>query len=100
MTVTEGEYRLLWRVLEDAIRSYLANRACSNPAQRKRFEEVRRWFEPADEPRSLFAFATVCDLLAIDPGWLLKGLKSLDAREFPRRRQRVLRNARPRSLAA
>jgi hypothetical protein len=99
-TVADGEYRLLWNVLEDAIRSYLANRACSNPTQRRNFEEVRIWFEPADEPRSLFAFETVCDLLGIDSGRLLNGLKSLDAREFPRRRQRVLHNAGPRSLAA
>ena len=99
-TVADGEYRLLWSVLEDAIRSYLANRACSNPTQRKNFEEVRSWFEAADERRSLFAFQTLCDLLGIDPDRLLKGLKSLDIREFPRKRQSVLRNSGPRSLAA
>ena len=99
-TVADGEYRLLWRVLEDAIRSYLANRECSNPAQRKSFEEVRSWFEPADEPRCLFAFETVCDLLGVDPGRLLKGLKALDAREFLPRRRQLLRNVGPRSVAA
>ena len=99
-TVADGEYRLLWAVLEDAIRSYLTNGGCSNPTQRKRFEEVRRWFEPAGELRSLFGFETICDLLGIDPGRLIKGLKSLDVREFPRKRQSVLRNSGPRSLAA
>jgi hypothetical protein len=99
-TLADGEYRLLWAVLEDAIRSYLTNRGCSNPTQRKRFEEVSRWFQPAAELRSLFAFETICDLLGIDPGRLLKGLKSLDVREFPRKRQSVLRDSGPRSLAA
>lgn len=58
-SIADGEYPLLWSVLEDAIRSYLANRAYSNPTQPKNFEEVRSWFEPADEPRSLFAYETV-----------------------------------------
>jgi hypothetical protein len=99
-TVADGEYWLLWSVLEDAVRRYLADRACSNPTRRKNFEEVRSWFEPADESRSLFAYQTLCDLLGIDASRLLKGLKSLDACDFPRRRQSVLRNAGPRSLAA
>jgi hypothetical protein len=99
-TVADGEYRLLWSVLEDAIKSYLANRGCSNPAQRKSFEEVRSWFEPANEPRGLFAFETVCDLLGIDSGRLLKGLKSLDVHQFLSRHRRLVRNAGPRSVAA
>lgn len=99
-TVADGEYRLLWSVLEDAVRGYLANRPCSNATQRKRFEEVSDWFEPADEPRSLFAFETVCDLLGVDSGRLLKGLKSLDDRELPMRRHRLRRYAGNRSMAA
>ena len=35
-TLADGEYGLLWALLEDAIRSYLAKRARSNPTQRKR----------------------------------------------------------------
>jgi hypothetical protein len=99
-TVADGEYRLLWSVLEDAIRSYLANKARSNATQSKRFEEVRNWFEPADEPRNFFSFETVCDLLGVDSGRLLKGLKSLGDREFPVRGHRLRRYAGPRSLAA
>ena len=99
-TVADGEYRLLWSVLEDAMRSYLVNRGRSNPTQRKSFEEVRSWFEPANESRSLFAFETICDLLGVDSGRLLKGLKSLDARDLLPRRRRVLRNAGHRNIAA
>ena len=38
--LNQGEYRLLWAVLEQAIRAYRANRRCSNPIQRQTFEEV------------------------------------------------------------
>jgi hypothetical protein len=67
-----GEYRLLWAVLEEAIRTYRANRKGSNPIQRKRFEEVRSWFEPSEaQPRAGLSFrrsvtfskSTVCSCL-------------------------------------
>ena len=97
----DGEYRLLWAILENAITSYLANRKCSNTIQRMRFEEVRSWFEPSQaRPRSGFSFQTICDFLSIDRGQLLKGLKSLNSDEFSRRQHRLTRNARPRTLAA
>jgi hypothetical protein len=75
-SVSDGEYRLLWAVQEDAIRTYVANRTCSNPIQRQRFEEVRSWFEsPQDTARGLFGLQSICDLLELDSGRLLKGLK-------------------------
>jgi hypothetical protein len=101
LSISDGEYRLLWAVLEDAIRTYLANSTCSNPIQRKKFEEVCSWFEPEQKStRALFGFQTICDLLEIDPGRLLNGLKCLDTREFLPRRHRLLRNAGARSMAA
>jgi hypothetical protein len=100
-SVPEGEYRLLWAVLEDAIRTYVANRICSNAAQRSRFEEVSDWFEPADaKVRALFDFQNVCDLLGIDSGLLLKGLKSLDARKLSVKRYRLMPITGPQKLAA
>ena len=76
-TVGDEEGRLLWSVFEDAIRSYLANRERSNPAQRKRFEQIRSWFATGGEPRSLLAYQSLSVLLGVDAGRLLKGLKSL-----------------------
>ncbi len=97
----EGEYRLLWAVLEDAIRTYLENRRCSNPIQQTRFEEVRGWFEVAqDYSGSLFGFQTICDLLDLNSGRLLAGLKSAGARAFPVRRHRLVRAAGVPNLAA
>lgn len=100
-SLREGEYRLLWAVLEDAIRTYVTNRSCSNAAQRRKFEEVSDWFEPAEaEPRALFDFQNVCDLLGIDSGRLLKGIKSLDARSLSSKRYRALPVAGAQRLAA
>jgi hypothetical protein len=97
----EGEYRLIWATLEDAIRIYLANRSCSNAAQRRKFEEICDWFEPAQtEARAVFDFQNICDLLGIDSGRLLKGLKTFDARKLSSKRYRVLPIARAEKLAA
>ncbi|HUA33552.1 MAG TPA: hypothetical protein VMA09_08095 [Candidatus Binataceae bacterium] len=99
--IAEGEYRLLWAILEDAIRTYLANRSCSNAAERRKFEDVRDWFEPAQaEARALFDFQNVCDLLGIDSRRLLKGLKALDARKLSSKPYRILPIAGAQKLAA
>jgi hypothetical protein len=101
VSAVEGERRLLWAVLEDAVRTYLTSRACSNPIQRRKFNEVRTWFESGQDGRAgLFGFRTICDLLDIDPGRLLKGLRSKGARVVPVRVQRPVRSARVRNLAA
>ena len=96
-----GEYRLLSAVLEDAIRTYRANRKCSNRVQRQRFQEVCGWFEPSEaQPRSALSFQTICEFLEVDPRQLLKKLKSLDRKEFPRRRYRFQPNGWLRILAS
>lgn len=84
----EGEYRLLWAVLEQAIRSYLRNLDCATPRQRGEFEEVRRWFQPVREQsrrQGLFAFRVICDLLDIDAERLFGKLESLRATASQRR---------------
>lgn len=99
--VVEGEYRLLWAVLEDAIRTYLASRARLNVGQRRRFEDVKSWFKPArDKTANIFSFQTICDLLEIDSWRLLKKLDSAGAKTLPVRRFRYVRSARVRTLAA
>jgi hypothetical protein len=89
-SVHDGECRLLWAVLQDAIRRYLANIECLTPNQRSEFEEVRRWFRPGKghQPRRLFAFETVCDLLGINSDLLLRGLDSICVSDLPKRGRR------------
>jgi len=90
----EGEHRLLWAVLEAAVRSYLNNMARSTPNQRQEFEEVRGWFNAKDRSGDLFAFETICDFLEIDPRRLIKNLESIRAGNLPHRKRRVGRGAR------
>jgi|SRR5215472_8729533 len=78
----EGERRLLWAVLEDAIDTYLANMRCATAKQRDEFEEVCGWFRPPEDQRGrLFSFETICDLLEIDARLLLKDIEAIRARE-------------------
>jgi hypothetical protein len=98
-----GEYRLLWAVLEDAIRDYLVNAKCSNPKQRKAFDEVCAWFfPPPGIPQGLFGFEGVCEALGIDSDALRRRLAKLQVQDLPMRRYgRALRIARiPRSSIA
>ena len=78
----EGERRLLWAVLQNAINIYLANMRCATGKQRDEFEEVCGWFRPSEEQRGrLFSFETICDLLEFDAHLLLKGIESIRERE-------------------
>ena len=78
----EGERRLLWAVLQDAIDNYLANMRCATTKQRDEFEEVCGWFRPPqDQPGNLFSFKTICDLLEIDARLMLKGIESIRERK-------------------
>jgi hypothetical protein len=79
----EGERRLLWAVLEDAIDTYLANMDCATAKQRNEFDEICGWFyAPKDQPAGLFSFESICDMLEIDAPSLLKGIESIRKREM------------------
>jgi hypothetical protein len=83
-----AERRLLCAVLEDAIRTYLANVARSSRKQCDAFHEVSEWFLPSvHRGRSLFAFQTICDLLEINSEEIRAGLHSLRRQDLPFHRQ-------------
>jgi hypothetical protein len=56
-SVAAGEYRLLWGVLEDALRLYMGNMDCSTPRRRLQFEEVREWFQAEDKNCCVLVFS-------------------------------------------
>jgi len=97
-----GEYRLLWAVLEDAMRTYLSNVKCANSRQRNAFNEVHEWFFA--ERRigdGLFGFHSICDALEIGSTELLRSLNKLQVRDLPMRRyNRALRIAKVPRMAA
>ena len=78
----DGERRLLFAVLEDAVRTYLTNMKGCSRERRIRFIEVRRWFySPSD--RGLFAFESICELLGITPGIFRRRLSSISLFNLP-----------------
>jgi hypothetical protein len=87
-----GEFRLLYAVLEDALRCYVATRNARSRLQRVRFLEVRNWFAPrpdwAPQPNGLFAFEPLCEALGIEPEAIRRCLDSLDLDRIPTRRHR------------
>ena len=97
-----GEYRLLWAVLEDAMRTYLSNVKCANASQRKAFDEVHEWFFAGRRTGDgLFGFHSVCDALGIGADELLRSLNKLQIRDLPMRRyNRALRIAKVPRMAA
>jgi hypothetical protein len=70
----EGERKLLFAVLEDAVRCYLKHRG-SGPAYSRdpEFLEAAQWIS-SDEESGPFAFVRVCDALGIDAGRLRMGI--------------------------
>jgi len=70
----EGERRLLFAVLEDAIRCYLKHRdgdqACRKDPE---FLEAARWLS-SDEESGPFSFVTVCEVLGINADRLRTGI--------------------------
>jgi hypothetical protein len=91
-TPLHGEFRLLYAVLEDAIRCYVSTRHAHSRLQRVRFLEVRNWFGPrppsAPRPIGLFAFEPLCEALGIEPEAVRRCLDSLDVESIPTRRHR------------
>jgi hypothetical protein len=79
--ILEGEFKLMFAVLEDAIHCYLKNMKCRTNEERDEFFEVKRWLETRANGRrgalGLFAFENLCDALGIEPGSLRKRLSSL-----------------------
>jgi hypothetical protein len=97
-----GEYRLLWAVLEDAIRTYLSNVNGAGLRQRDAFDEVREWFFAERQAGDgLFGFHSICDALDIAAPDILLALSKLQIRDLPMRRyNRALRIARVPRIAA
>jgi len=69
----EPEKALLMAILEDAIHLYYKYRGARDRAARERFREVDDWFM-RESNRWLFSFANICELLALDPQYVRRGL--------------------------
>ena len=69
-----GEFRLLWAVLEDGIACYLRYGDHPSSAMRELFQEANDWIE-AKEGEDLCSFTGICGAFQIDPDYLRRGLR-------------------------
>jgi hypothetical protein len=71
---SEGERKLLFAVLEDAIRCYLKYRDAGGASRvRPEFIEAAEWLS-SDEESGAFAFVRVCEALGIDADRIRTGV--------------------------
>ena len=71
---SEGERKLLFAVLEDAIRTYLRHRDQGAEARNNEdFVEAAEWLSSDDESGP-FAFVNICEALGIDADGLRSGI--------------------------
>ena len=80
----EGERRLLFALLEDAIHIYCKQMTRGGRRNRRLLRETEHWIESTDR-RWLFSFERVCEALELDPHYLRRGLRSWRRRSVPGR---------------
>ncbi len=71
----EGERKLLFAVLEDAIRTYLRHRDNDAAHNNEDFVEAAEWLS-CDDECGPFAFLSVCEALGIDADSLRSGISN------------------------
>ena len=84
----DGETRLVFAVLEDAVRCYVKTVNSSRRYDREQFDEVQRWFHAEAGIHSPFSFEYVCDVLGIEPVSLRGRLGLLSANDLPTKQMR------------
>jgi hypothetical protein len=87
-SVPDGETRLMFAVLEDAVRCYIRNLGATRTSDRELFFEAARWFEASTLPHHPFSFEHICDVLEIDSSTLRKQLRSLKLADLPTKQMR------------
>jgi hypothetical protein len=75
----EGERRLLFAVLEDAIRCYLRDADKTSIDRRPAYREAAAWLS-SGEKSGPFAFINVCEALNINANRLFSGLQDHSGR--------------------
>jgi len=87
-SMLDGETRLVFAVLEDAVRCYVKTVNSSRRCHREQFDEVQRWFNAEAGTHSPFSFEYVCDVLGIEAALLRARLGSLSVNDLPTKQMR------------
>ncbi len=87
-SMIDGETRLLFAVLEDAVRCYVKTANSPRRCDREQFDEVQRWFHAEAGTHSPFSFEYVCDVLGIEPTALRERLGLINVEDLPTKQMR------------
>lgn len=96
--VLDGERRLMFAVLEDAIECYLKNMGAGSRKRRLLFYAARDWINARDK-MGIFAYETLCEELDIDPEVLRETLERFRRRGSYARKPRRTGQAAPVGVA-
>jgi hypothetical protein len=66
-------------VLEDAVDVYRKHCVATDAKRRALFADAEAWIE-SDDRSWIYAFATICDHLGLDPDYLRRGLRAIAER--------------------
>jgi len=87
-SMPDGETRLVFAILEDAVRCYVRAANSSRPRDREQFDEVQRWFDAEAGIHIPFSFEYVCDVLGIEPASFRARLGLLSLKDLPTKQMR------------
>lgn len=78
-TVRSGEHRLLYAVLEDAVRCWQVHDGATSQRGSRLFQDTAAWFA-SDSDASPFTFVAICQVFDLEPDVVRAGLRSWSAR--------------------
>jgi hypothetical protein len=73
-TIREGEERLMFAVLENAVEYFQKYVLARKPSGKQLFREAEEWFLDK-ENEALYSFENICETLGLHPDPIRKGLK-------------------------
>jgi hypothetical protein len=74
------EHRLLFAVLEDAVRCWQIHERATTRSGRSLFWETAAWMA-SDDDSSPFTFVAICQLFGLEPAYVRAGLRRWSARQ-------------------
>ena len=72
-TIRDGEERLMFAVLENAVEYFQKYVLARNPGGKQRFQEAEEWFLDKDS-EGFFSFENICETLQLHPDYIRRGL--------------------------
>jgi hypothetical protein len=72
-TILDGEERLMFAVLENAVEYFQKYVLARNPGGKQRFQEAEEWFLEKDS-EALYSFENICETLGLHPDPIRRGL--------------------------